>query len=218
MAEDKNIVSQPPLTTPLLDQTGRASRAWAIWFRDVYNRTSYKGGNAIDGSIEDINELIAVVEVNVVNIEKNAEAISENSEAILQNSLAITENTESIATNANAIIILAEGLDNHVGASEAHGSNGNIVGFNDSATEAINGLVKQMAIIADAIQTTVNITTADIGPAPAAYDQNYTQLIANLTNESKAAINQLATDLNASINTINSVITESKSSGQMNNS
>ena len=46
MAE--NLASQPPLLVPMLENNGTLSRAWAIWFRDLYKRTSYQGGNAID--------------------------------------------------------------------------------------------------------------------------------------------------------------------------
>lgn len=116
-SDPKNIVSQPPLTTPLLDQTGRASRAWAIWFRDLYVRTSYKGGNAIDNNLETLDDVIAQVLQNIEDIavnkeaiEKNAEDIAQNAadiaantEAIIQNTLAIAENADDIAVNAAAI-------------------------------------------------------------------------------------------------------------------
>jgi len=115
--DPKNLVSQPPLTTPLLDQTGRASRAWAIWFRDLYVRTAYKGGNAIDNNIETLDEVIAqvlinieniadnksAIEVNAENIEQNKLDIIANTEAIIQNALAIAENSDDIADNAAAI-------------------------------------------------------------------------------------------------------------------
>lgn len=116
-SDPKNIVSQPPLTTPLLDNTGRASRAWAIWFRDLYVRTAYKGGNAIDNNLETLEQVIEQVLKNIEDIaankeaiEKNAEDIAQNAadiaantEAIIQNTLAITENADDIADNATAI-------------------------------------------------------------------------------------------------------------------
>lgn len=46
-----NLVSQPPLTIPITNGNGILSKAWAIWFRDIYRRTGYKGGNAIDDLI-----------------------------------------------------------------------------------------------------------------------------------------------------------------------
>jgi len=228
-SDPKNIVSQPPLTAPLLDQTGRASRAWAIWFRDLYVRTSYKGGNAIDNNLESlddvirqVNENVEAIEANRLSIIENAEAIqknsddiAQNSEDILQNALAIAQNASDIAANADAILLLANSLDSHINATEAHGSNGSVVGFNDLANESTVGLVLRMAEIADAVETTVDITTPDVAAAPATYDQSYTQSMADLTNENKAAINQLASDLNSAIAVLNNLLAESKSSGQM---
>ncbi len=231
MADNKteNLVSKPPLQVKLIDQNGLMNRAWSVWFRDLYRRVAYKGGNSIDENIEDIDDLVAAVEANIIAIAankdsieenalaiaQNAEDIATNSEAIVQNALAIAQNTVNITANAQAIVLLANSLDNHVNASQAHGSNGDVVGFNDLADEAIVGLVKRMASIANAVDSTVNITTADIGAAPATYDQAYTQLVTDLTNENKAAINQLASDLNDAIAVLNNLLAESKTSGQM---
>lgn len=231
MADNKteNLVSKPPLQVKLIDQNGLMARAWSVWFRDLYRRVAYKGGNSIDENIEDIDQLVAAVDANIIAIAANKEAIEENalaiaqnaediatnSEAIVQNALAIAENATSIEANAQAIVLLANSLDAHINASQAHNSNGDIVGFNDTATESTVGLVARMASIADAVETTVDITTADIGTAPAAYDQTYTQSVTDLTNENKAAINQLASDLNDAIAVLNNLLAESKTSGQM---
>ena len=231
MADNKteNLVSKPPLQVKLIDQNGLMNRAWSVWFRDLYRRVAYKGGNSIDDNIEDIDHLVDAVEANIIAIAankeaietnalaiaQNAEDIAVNSAAIVQNALAIAENATDIAENAAAIVILANNLDAHVNASQAHSSNGDIVGFNDLADETTVGLVKRMASIADAVDSTVSITTPDIGAAPAAYDQTYTQSVTDLTNENKAAINQLASDLNDAIAVLNNLLAESKTSGQM---
>lgn len=231
MADNKteNLVSKPPLQVKLIDQNGLMNRAWSVWFRDLYRRVAYKGGNSIDENIEDIDQLVAAVEANIIAIAANKEAIETNAlaiaqnaediainaEAIVQNALAIAENTTNIEANAQAIVLLANSLDAHINAFQAHGSNGDIVGFDDLADESTVGLVKRMAYIADAVETTVDITTADIGAAPATYDQDYTQSVTDLTNENKAAINQLASDLNDAIAVLNNLLAESKTSGQM---
>lgn len=231
MAEEKtqNLVSKPPLQVKLIDQNGLMNRAWSVWFRDLYRRVAYKGGNSIDDNIEDIDDLVAAVEANIVAIAENKEAIESNAlaiaqnaediainaQAIIQNALAIAENTSNIEANAQAIVLLANSLDNHINAFQAHGSNGDIVGFNDTAAESTVGLVARMAAISDAVETTVDITTPDVGTAPAAYDQGYTQSVTDLTNENKAAINQLASDLNDAIAVLNNLLAESKASGQM---
>ena len=227
--DPKNQVPAPPLTAPLVDNTGNINRSWAIFFRELYNRTSYKGGNAIDNNITTLEDLISQVELNVQAISENAEKISTNAQNIetngqniatnsaniIQNALGIAENAVNIQTNVDAILFLTNALDTHVNAFQAHGSNGDIVGFNDTADEATVGLVRRMALIADAVDTTVDIVTSDIGAAPATYDQTYTQSVTDLTNENKAAINQLASDLNDAIAVLNSLLSESQTSGQM---
>ena len=89
MADERNILSQPPLTTPIIDQGGNPSKAWAVWFRDIYNRVAYKGGNAIDdnldlidGTIDTMEESIAQILKNVIDIAGNAEDIAGNAEDI----------------------------------------------------------------------------------------------------------------------------------------
>jgi hypothetical protein len=49
-----NIVSKPPLMIPMFDRSGMLNKAWSIWFRDIYNRVAYKGGNAIDDNLDAI--------------------------------------------------------------------------------------------------------------------------------------------------------------------
>lgn len=234
--DPKNQVPAPPLTTALIDSSGNVSRAWAIFFRELYNRTSYKGGNAIDNNITTLEELIDQVELNISAIQSNAEAIqvnsdniqtnaeniqtnadniAQNSADIVQNALGIAQNAINIQANVDAILFLSNALSDHVNAFEAHGSNGDIVGFNDLADESTVGLVLKMTEVSGAVATTVNIVTADLGAAPATYDQTYTQSAADLTNENKAAINQLATDLNAAITVLNNLIAASKAAGQM---
>ncbi|UKH48603.1 hypothetical protein [Vibrio phage vB_ValP_FGH] len=112
MAE--NQVSKPPLQTPLVDATGLISRPWSIWFRDLYIRTAYKGGNAIDENKEETDKKIAalteVVEQIAQDVIKNAEAIAENAEKIAANSQGIQKNAQDIATNAEAIEQNAEDI------------------------------------------------------------------------------------------------------------
>lgn len=194
----ENIVSKPPLQAPVVDSNNLMTRAWASWFRDLYTRTSYKGGNAIDDNKAEVDE-------ELLGINATLEETIEQT----------NENTQGIADNKQGIEGNAQNLDDHVQANQAHGSNGDIVGFNDAANESTVGLVKRMASIADAVDSTVEITTPDIAAAPAAYDQAYIQTIADLTNENKAAINQLASDLNDAIAVLNDLLSESKSSGQM---
>jgi hypothetical protein len=266
-----NNVSQPPLMTPMSDKSGQLNSAWSNWFRDLYRRTSYKGGNAIDdlddrviedaetiadlkdiaqnhedrievnegditqskldiqqnttdiiANTADIEENTDNIETNVTNIGNNAAAITVNTTSIGTNvtnigtnTTNIGTNTTNIGTNTTDIGNNATAITDHDALESAHGSNGDIVGFNDLSTELVVGLVKRMTSIADAADTTVSIVTADIAAAPASYDQAYTDLQATLTNENKAAINDLASDLNAAIAVLNELLLNSKTSGQM---
>lgn len=246
----KNIVSQPPLMSPMVDSKGNLTRSWSIWFRDLYDRTANKRGNAIDALDKETTDIVTQVLINIENIAANGLAIAINSnniqinadnialnvEKILENTLAISENSDqilinsnnianntaniaanaaNIVVNANNIATLTSNLDLHVAAEVAHGSNGAIVGRDDLATGLAAGLVKTMASLADLASSTATIILPDIGAAPAAYDQAYAQSVTDMANEAKLKINQLTTDLNATIDKVNSIISESKLSGQM---
>lgn len=194
----QNLVSQPPLNTPIVDAGGLPSRAFAIWMRDVYRRTAYKGGNAIDDNKAETDQ--ELVDVN----------------ATLQETITqVNENIEGIADNAQGVLINAENLATHEELEEAHGSNGNIVGFDDLADETTQGLVKRMAALTDAAQSTVEVVVDDALAAPVAYSQAHSQSLADLSNANKAAINTLVTDLNNAILVLNDLIAKSKASGQM---
>tara|TARA_R110000824_G_scaffold72157_2_gene184299 strand:- start:1238 stop:1855 length:618 start_codon:yes stop_codon:yes gene_type:complete len=203
MAE--NLVSQPPLTTAISDNNGMLSKAWSIWFRDLYRRTSYKGGNAIDENKEETDgELLTLTStltdtIDQVNV--NINGISVNSDNINVNVLAIQANTDN--------------LESHELLEEAHGSNGVIVGLNDLADEATQGLVKRMSLLANAIASTASVAQADAGAAPATYSQAHSQSLVDLSNANKAAINILVTDLNNTVTVLNNLIARSKTSGQM---
>tara|TARA_R110002012_G_scaffold262505_1_gene444805 strand:+ start:2750 stop:3676 length:927 start_codon:yes stop_codon:yes gene_type:complete len=106
MVDEKNIVSQPPLTTPIIDQGGNPSKAWAIWFRDIYNRVSYKGGNAIDDNSDLIEGTIDTLEEAILQILQNVSDIADNADAIEQNAEDIQQNAEDIATNAQNTLYL----------------------------------------------------------------------------------------------------------------
>lgn len=175
----------------MVDANGMPSRTWAIWFRDLYKRTSYKGGNAIDdnkgNSDEEFLELNSTLQETITQVNDNIEQIS----------------------------LVEIGLSDHELLESAHGSNGDIVGFNDLADETVVGLVKRMTLISDAIASVVNVSVADASAAPAAYSQAHSQELVDLSNANKLAINTLVTDFNNAVTLLNSLITESKTSGQM---
>lgn len=200
-----NLVSQPPLNVPMIEANGTPSKVWAIWFRDLYRRTAYKGGNAIDDNKNEVDEellvITATLEETIVQVNVNIQAIADNE--------------SNITINANAIIDNANNLITHEELEEAHGSNGVIVGFDDIADEAKQGLVKRMAVLADAIASTVEVVQANASAAPATYSQTHSQELVGLSNANKAAINTLVTDFNNAVTVLNDLIARSKTSGQM---
>ena len=109
----------------------------------------------------------------------------------------------------------ASDLLEHEELAEAHGSNGDIVGFLDLADETVVGLVKRMALLSDAIGSTASVTVSDVEPAPADYSETHVQALVDLANANKTVINQLVSDFNAAVTVLNSLITSSKDSGQM---
>lgn len=228
MAEE-NIVSQPPLMTPISDRNGVLSKAWSIWFRDMYRRTAYKGGNAIDDNLDTLDEVIVQVTINAdniqnnaidiaandANIESNAEDIEDLEQKNDQQDAAITSNTDAIATNILAIAQVDLDLSTHEALTTAHGSNGDIVGFDDLATESLYGLVKRMTSLSDALTSSATTTSPNATAAPVAYDQTQIDSIVTLVNEIKADHNSLISSFNAAIGVLNNLISRSKTSGQM---
>lgn len=213
----KNIVSQPPIQVPMADSSGNISKAWSIWFRDLYRRVAYKGGNAIDDNKEQTDQAITGINLDITEIDDKLLLANATIAEVI---IAVNENETEISANRADI-------DTHTALESAHGSNGNVVGFNDIATDAIVGLVKRMQIVADAVDATsssVVVSSPNATAAPAAYDQAQVQTIVTLANETKADVNTLASDLNTVVTEVNAIVTKlnslianSKTAGQMNN-
>tara|TARA_R110002153_G_scaffold173631_1_gene326405 strand:- start:1696 stop:2301 length:606 start_codon:yes stop_codon:yes gene_type:complete len=199
MAE--NLVSQPPLNTPIVDKNGLPSRVFSIWMRDIYKRIAFKGGNAIDENANITDGVVDTLEEVIVVVDDQEERITKNTDDISINNLAINEN--------------ASNLEEHELLETAHGSNGDIIGLDDLAEEAIQGLVKRMALIADGVASSANVVQADASAAPAAYLQAHSQELVDLSNANKVAINLLVTDFNNAVTVLNTLIDNSKTSNQM---
>ena len=203
-----NLVSQPPLQVPLADANGNISKAWSIWFRDLYRRVAYKKSNAIDDNKKETDESINGINAGIEGIDDNLLAIGSSIESIIE------------AVNVNELT-----MNGHIAAESAHGSNGNVIGSNDTATATIAGLVKKMALVADAANATSSVVSIDspgATTAPASYDQTQVESIVTLVNETKLDVNQLVTDMNTVVTEVNAIVTQlndliakSKTAGQM---
>ncbi|MEY8206108.1 MAG: hypothetical protein RPR40_13675 [Bermanella sp.] len=126
----------------------------------------------------------------------------------------INANISAIFANEAGIAANTQNQTSHQEAETAHGSNGNIVGFDDLATALVQGLVKQMAAVAGAVDSTVEITQTVVD-APLLYSQSSLQELIGLSRANKAGINQLKTDLNAVKTVLNNLIQTNKAAGQM---
>ena len=109
-----NQVSQPPINSPISDKSGNISRSWSVWFRDLYSRTSFKGGNAIDNNLEASEKIIEQVFINLSLIEKNAENIEKNAENIEKNADDIEKNAEDISVNIESIESIEQDVNGNV--------------------------------------------------------------------------------------------------------
>lgn len=200
-----NNVSQPPLLVPIMDKNGRMSKAWSNWFRDVYERIAFKKSNAIDDNKNAIDDNKGATDQELLDINASLD----------DTIIVVNDNTSDIAINIVDITANETAINDHENLETAHGSNGEIVGFSDLATELIVGLVSRMDLVANAADSAVSVDAADIASAPALYDQAYTDTVKTMANELKDDVNTLVTDVNLIVTQLNDLIAKSKTAGQM---
>lgn len=115
----------------------------------------------------------------------------------------VTSFGQSIQTLGQATSSNQKAINDHVAKTEAHGSNGKILGANDYAQELVGGVVLLAAKIDDLTAATINVTDA-----PAVYDQNQIQGIVD-------AVRSLATKQGDIINKVNEIIQGQVTAKQM---
>jgi hypothetical protein len=132
--------------------------------------------------------------------------------------LSIGSATYNLQVTLEGVVIdldLAEqALLDHINSNSAHGVTGFNVGSEDYCSATTGGVVLLAGAVTDAPDSTVNILTADVGAAGATYSQAYAQQQTDLINELKAAVNQLATDLNACIEAGNDALGSERTAKQ----
>lgn len=146
-------------------------------------------------------------------IESNTSRL-DNVEPIVANNVLRLDTVEPVVENNTLRLEVVEPIAAANAAAIALAS-GQLVGNNDFATSLVGGVVNLMALVSDAVDSNANITMVDIGVAPAAYDQTYTQSVTDLLNDTKAKHNQLVTDVNAVIAQLNELILNSITAKQM---
>lgn len=104
-------------------------------------------------------------------------------------------------------------LGTHTALTTAHGSNGDIIGANDTATTGTRGLMLVAAASADAATSSVSVTSANAAPASAGYVQVEAQSTVTLANEIKGDVNALVTDVNTIAASLNDLKAKLRSAG-----
>jgi len=143
---------------------------------------------------------------------------SEYGGELTQRTLAIGNATYNLQVTVEGLAldlaVLEVDAEAHISANSAHGATGSIVGRLDYCTTTAGGVVLQASSVADADDTAVHITTADIGPPGGSHSGSYSQQQTDLINELKAAVNQLASDLNSAITTLNNSLSTERTAKQ----
>lgn len=126
----------------------------------------------------------------------------------------ITSLSTRVTTAEGNITTLQTNLAAHVGAQSAHGATGDIVGADDYCTATVGGTVLLAEAQADAVSSTVAVTSPDAGAAPAAYTQAQMAQVVALVNELKADLTQTVSDLNDAIAVINNMLATERTAKQ----
>ncbi len=164
---------------------------------------------------QDLTLLANTNDINAEQVEINKNNIASNTTAITANTLNISMNANGISINAGDIATNSADIANHIALNSAHGVSGDNVGTGNFCTLLTGGVVLLSALVNDAIQSTVSVTSPDASAAPVAYDQAQIQEIVNLANEMKADINTLVSDVNNAIVQLNDFIAKNQAANQM---
>lgn len=196
-----NQVSDPPLTAKIVGQDGKITRAWSIWFRTLYTRTSDKRGNAIDEAATQAGEA-----------SETAQAVEEG---LLTVNSSLSDTIEEVNENKTSIDDQGETINEHIESANAHGANGELVGNLNFSTEDVAGVLKALGVINNAIIISIAVTESDATAAPATYDQAHVETLVDLANNNKQVINDLVSDVGNLKNKINELIQALKDAGHM---
>lgn len=186
-------VSPPPIQGRIVDTNGYPTKVLVDFMHRLWKLTADPSGNFLT---QTNNAATNGVSAAAAAAESAAEAIN-------------------LAGNAGeGVTIVAEALDDHEADDTAHGSNGSVIGADDTATELSAGLVKMSSAITDAANTTASAVSA-VSSAPAAYDQTYIDTLASAINAQSDAINQIITDYDSLAAKLNALLAAERLSGQL---
>ena len=163
---------------------------------------------ATDGNTQDVSAL-----------EQALSSLTLQFIAVRNQVIALDGEVDSIQITITAldgrVVTVETGLANHIAAESAHGANGDIVGTDDYAQAGVGGVVLLANPVANAVASTVSVTSPDAAAAPATYNQAQAQSVVALVNEMKGDVNTLVANLNAAITQLNALLSAERSAKQM---
>lgn len=105
-------------------------------------------------------------------------------------------------------------LTDHIDDRTTHGATGNIVGTGDYCTAVIGGTVLLASAVADAVASTVSITSTP-NAAGVAYAQADAATWVTMLNELKTDVNTLVTNTNSAIAQLNALLAAERAAKQL---
>lgn len=183
MAERKSgRVDPPPLRTPIVDERGYPTPEMTSFLSRLWSRVADPSGNIIDRTAE-----------AAAQAERDAGLANNLSGSLQEQLIQIAQEVDNYDEVSQA----------HIKSRNAHGVKGRNVGNEDYANTVIAGVVKQAAAFTAVSETKVEPSTVEIAAAPAAYNQAYTQELADQCNLNTTRINSLITDFNQAVEKMN---------------
>lgn len=162
-----------------------------------------------ESMVEEWLNLLINTTLLATSTDTNIDGISTNKANISTNTANISTNTTNISTNATTI-------SDHISATSAHGATGNVIGTGNTTSTGTRGPVFLAAAVANATASSVSVTSPDASAAPVAYDQAQNQELVDLSNELKADVNTLVSNLNSAITQVNALLATLRTSGVLN--
>ena len=180
-------VSPPPISVRIVDENGLPTRALVEYLYRLWDRTSNPEGNVIDDA--------ASAASGATDAANAAASLASEATELAETSIELTGNaTEQLNQLAILFNQTQVAFEQHQNASNAHNSNGDIVGFDDLAKIDKPGIVMMAANVALPTGTSAGTNPNFILPAPVLYDQTFMQTVVSLLNDRNEQLNQLITD------------------------
>jgi hypothetical protein len=159
---------------------------------------------ALETRADETDEHLTIIDAQIVAIDLRVTTAEGD---ILDLALRVTQNESDIADNR-------ADFDAHVIDTTTHGTTGEIVGTGNYASAAIGGTVLLAAAVADAVPSTVSITSTP-NAAGLVYAQADAATWVAMLNELKADVNTLVTNTNAAITQLNALLAAERAAKQL---